>query len=140
MTTLNKHALTLMLAFMATLFAGCATKDRGLDPSGVYGGDKILYEADAAILEAKDGLDAILAWADRNAAYIATDEDAAGFVESVRDNRSRWLREALAARDAYELVKGQEQLGTLQGKLAILSRALALYRMHATQSLQETEN
>jgi len=121
--------------FLLILPQGCSTT-RDLDPAGVYAGDRPLYEADRAILEAKDAFGMILEWAARNAGYIASDESAAEFVASVRDNRKQWLRDAIAARDAYELIRGPEQLSTLDGKLAILTRALALYRTHATQTLE----
>ena len=126
-------ALSLLLLPVAS-FSGCSTP-RDLDPSGVYAGDRALYEADKAILEASDAFDVVLAWADRNAAYLAQDAKAAAFVADVRTNRKAWLRDALAARDAYALVRGSENLRTMEGALAVLTRALAAYRVHSTQTL-----
>lgn len=111
--------LLLLVAIFAMGFGGCGTP-RQLDPAGPYQGDVALWAADGIILDADALLGDIEALAERNPAVVAANPSLAEFVAKVRAGRTKWIAEALAARDLYARTKAVGDLSTLQGKVDAL--------------------
>lgn len=116
--------INISLILFAFIFSGCVTQNRDLDPTGPYGGDKILYEADNLILQVSAIFNDIEDLAQRNPGFVGTNEDFRNFVNQLRSDKKQWLTEALAARDLYAQTKSQVDLKSLEGKLAFLRQIL----------------
>lgn len=129
------HALCLV-AVVTLLGSGCAsTGQQQLDPTGIYQGDKVLYDADGAILEADRIFDEIEGVATRNAAYVSTHAGAAAFVAKIVSGRAGWIRSAIAARDTYARTKSAADLSSLQGQVDFLRGLLEQARPMLLESL-----
>jgi len=112
---------TRTFAFLAVLlaplfFAACSqVSQRTLDPIGAYQGDRILFELDGVIAETAAVFDQVIAWADRNAAYVSAHDNISKQVAKIRaemDGRPQpgeTLTRLFAVRDAYRLSSGRDQ-------------------------------
>lgn len=131
--------IMLLLAACSALtsFLGCQSNSRELAEGGVYAGDKILYGAEAAIVEADDAMGAFLAFADRNPGYVRASERLSGLVEEVRSNRDEWIREAITARNIYEESRSIGDASTLSSRLTLL-RSILL-RIAAMSAVQDPD-
>lgn len=67
----------------APLFVA-STCNRELDPAGPYAGDTLLFELDGVIDQTTETFDEVIAWADRNAEYVASKPDVAEKVAKIR--------------------------------------------------------
>lgn len=132
-----KTLTTTLLACLA--LCGCSTT-RDLDPSGVYRGDKALFEAERAFNEADRLVDQIEDWAARNPIYLASNPKAAEFVAGVREDADKLLYQAMQAIEAYRSLRSAGNLETMQGKLALLREALAIYAQYQIESIAQEES
>src|SRR5688500_11085239 len=87
----------MMLALFAFGPVGC--NSTRLDPSGVYQGDKFLYEAERAIIAAHDTFREFLKWELQFRAVLPPEVSRAA--DHVRSNERQWIGTANALRDAY---------------------------------------
>lgn len=138
MTQLRNY--TLALAALAMLaFSGCQNQ-RELDPAGGYHGDRILYEADKAILEAAEVFGEIQQFAQRNAIYVQSKPELEAFIADLDTKSDQWLRDALQARDAYKLARDGARLETLQERIAFLNTLMEQARAYIlAQATQPTD-
>ncbi len=114
-------AFMIMLAFTAvTISTGCASKN--LDPTGVYQGDRVLYEAENAINTFHATARTFLVWEkDFRSVLPVKVSRAADFI---RLNEQRWLDSAHALHDAYVRTPTVENKDKLQLGINLLRSAL----------------
>lgn len=104
-------ALAILALPLALILAGCPSTSRTLDPAGPYAGDRLLYELDGVIVEATQTFSDVIAWADRNAAYVAAHDNIAEQVAKVRaeldgvPHPTETLTRLHTLRDAYKASK-----------------------------------
>lgn len=114
--------LILILGLITTLASLPACRD--LDPSGVYKGDQILYNADKTITDAYDILDSFVTWERDNRAVLPKETKEAADV--VRTNARPALKAAIAARATYAAHPDDSTaLSALQTSLQVLNVILS---------------
>ncbi len=116
------------VAFACCLFAGCATK---LDPTGVYKGDTVLYEADNTIVTGHDLLQDFVNWEANYRSTLAQWPEIRQFADKVVAEGPGWFASASALRDAYKANPSDASKTALQAATDIIHTALA----QATQYL-----
>lgn len=103
---------------------GCAG-NRQLDPAGSYQGDRLLWEADGAILEVSKTYDSIESLAARNPGPFTSNaklRDLLAKVKKERDGTPRpdeILTQLFGARDAYKASKTAANASALQSSLIV---------------------
>jgi hypothetical protein len=117
-----------LIAFTAYL-PGC---NHSLDPAGVYGGDKILYEADQALANSYDAMDVFLQWEfnNRNAIGVVTPAMHAA-AENIRLNAPEWFRSLTKVRKAYAADPSPENRLKLENALGIVRAAMTEAKKYA---------
>lgn len=116
-------AVLALIQAPAVLFQqGCA--NRTLDPSGVYAGDKLLFEFDGVIVETTKTFQEVVGLADRNAVFVQERPDLAAEVMKIRSEidgvpvETETLVRMHRARDAYLVAKGAASEAALRKEIA----------------------
>jgi len=112
-------ALTLLVGVPCTQ-TGCGT----LAPSGVYQGDKTLYDADFAIAGSYDLLHSFVTWEFKNREALTTMPAVKEYADKVRAGARQWVTSAIACRDAYAASPSAENRTNLQKAIAVLREAV----------------
>lgn len=120
---------SVLLALSWGLMGTTCSQNVQLDPAGPYRGDVALYRIDKEIIDTDAYFDELEEWSTRNAAYVAAHQNIANFVASMRERRSQWIAQALAARDVFARTRTIGDWNTLTGKLDILRGVLAEARL-----------
>lgn len=115
----TKLQLVPLLALLAIL-AGCGT----LDPTGVYKGNKVLYDADQVIATSYDILHTFVVWEYQNRKLINNPQVTAA-ADNIRVNAPRWFASAIALRDTYKANATSANATALQTALALLHTAVS---------------
>lgn len=118
------------------LLAGCGS----LDPSGAYGGDKLLYTADRTIVESYDLFHTFVLWEYDYRSELSRWPEIKQAADHVRANAQDWIRTATAMRDAYAAAPSGANGKALSASLATLKAAMAeatryLARRDAAQAI-----
>lgn len=108
------------LAGILFLAQGCAE----MAPDGVYKGDALLYRADSIIPMSYTLLHTYVQWEYTNREMLKGTPQIKASADYVRLNAKNWITSAMVMREAYALVKSDENANKLQASLAILSSAL----------------
>jgi hypothetical protein len=121
-----KQTLTLFFASLAILFStGCANL-----ADGAYSGDKVLYSADKAITEGKSLFDTFLRFEKNNRETLAQWPEVKASADEIRLNGKRWVKTAIALREAYAIEPTDETRAALEKSISVIRAALdnaALY-------------
>src|SRR6266576_4478192 len=125
MNELKPIVAVVILGCLVTLaaplsFTGC----RSLDKTGVYAGDKFLYDSELAIVTSYDLLDAFLKWETSNRAALSTVPEIKKSADNIRKDSKRWFASAHALRDAYAANPTSENRTALQSSLSVIHAAL----------------
>lgn len=94
-----------------------------LSPTGVYQGDKTLYEAEKTIRTVYDQFDTFVTWELQYRAILPVDVSRAA--DTIRKGSKSWIASAIAARDAYVAVPNAPNKDRLQLTLNLIDTALA---------------
>lgn len=115
--------IMLCVALVAACFSetGCSTK---IDPAGVYQGDKTLYNADKAISESYDVMTAFLRYELSNREALRSTPEVGKAADNIRDNAQRWIKSAVALRDAYATSPTGANKSKLNQAIAVLRQAV----------------
>jgi hypothetical protein len=97
---------------------------RNLDPAGVYGGDKILYDADLAIATSYDTIHQFVLWEFSNREALSSIPEIKKYADTVRRNAPQWFSSAISVRDAYKLAPTSENQAALAKAVATIRAAL----------------
>ncbi len=116
-----KKNIILPIILMLAL-CGC----KSLDPTGAYKSDKVLYDADLALLSSYEGIHAFVTFEYNNRTTLKN-PDMTAFADNLRRNFPKWWTSALALRDAY---KGAPNAGTQTA----LQKIIATMREAAVQA------
>jgi hypothetical protein len=115
-------ATVFLLAIVALLvLPGCGT----LDKSGVYAGDKTLYDADQVINTSYDALHAFVLFEFQNRAMLAPHPEVKLAADNVRMNARDWLQSAINLREAYAANPTADNANKLHNAIAIIQTALS---------------
>lgn len=121
-----KHLKLLIFAVITafvTLHTGCASKG-DLDPTGVYQGDALAYNADQAITGAYESFDKFVKWEHTHRAALSKWPEIKQAADIVRADARKWIDQAVAVREAYRNAPTPENAKSLQGAIAVLRAAL----------------
>jgi hypothetical protein len=120
MNAIKRIGVTALLGLLvAGGLSGCGT----LNSSGVYAGDKALYDADLTIASSYELLHGFVKFEYDNRALLAGSPEVKQYADHVRKGAPQWFASAIALRDAY---KGNPNDGTrtaLQQALDVLREA-----------------
>lgn len=122
------RALTWLCFSIAVLFltlggpAGC---QHNLDPAGPYKGDKVLYEADGAIITGHDLLQDFVTWEKDYRPTLAKFPEIRKLADVVVEKGPSWFSTALALRDAYKADPTAANKGALQTGVSVLKAAIS---------------
>lgn len=134
--TITKDASKFGLVLLCGALALGATGCRNLAPDGVYKGDKVLLEAEAAIVTSYELVDTFLKWEKDNRALLAQWPEIKKGADSLRRQFPAWHRTANNLRDVYVANPSGTNAQNLSKALALLRTALAeaaMYMNYATQ-------
>lgn len=133
-----KH-LALLAVLLAPLFvAATCSPQHPLDPVGPYQGDTVLYDLDGAIEETTAVFDMVVAWAERNAAYVAAHDNIAQQVARIRaeldgsPQPQETLTRLFAARDAYVAARTAAHTEAARKEIALARTAIDAARILLT--------
>lgn len=113
--------LPLPLLALLVMLTACVK----LDPNGPYQSDRVLYDADTAIVLADSVFVGFMKWEKDHRAELAKYPDVKKTADLIRLHNREWLGTAIAARDAYELLRSTQTETALQDALTVLRSALA---------------
>lgn len=116
--------LAICLALLAPVCGsntGCARK---LDTTGVYQGDKTLYNADKVISESYDVMSTFLKYELDNRVALAATPEVGKAADNIRDNAQRWIKSAVALRDAYATNPTPANRDKLNQAISVLRQAV----------------
>lgn len=105
--------------------AGCSTT---MSKDGIYQGDKTLYQAEKAIVNAHKSFQAFLIWETANRPIL--DKEVSRAADTIRVNEERWLASAHALRDAYVATPTPLNKDRLQLTLNLINTALTEATKH----------
>jgi len=115
---------TILPAFVVILalgvLAGCGT----LDKTGIYGGDKALYDADVTIATSYDLLHTFVKWEYDNRDALSGTPEIKQYADTVRRQAPQWIQSAVALRDAYKAAPTNEARSALTTSIAVLRQAM----------------
>jgi hypothetical protein len=120
--------LLFMLLVPLPFFSTGCTTSRQLDPSGVYAGDQLLWQADQLIVDVDTTLTEIESLAARNPEVFSSNPKLKSLLEKVKAERdgtpkdNEVLTNLIRIRDAYAVSKSAENATTLQ-KSFVVARA-----------------
>lgn len=114
-----KQAGLAALLFCAVAFTGCGS----LDKTGVYAGDKALYDADLTIATSYELLHTFVQFEYDNRAMLANTPEVKRYADSVRAGAPQWFATAIALRDAYKSNPAEATRTSLQQALDVLREA-----------------
>jgi hypothetical protein len=123
MKSLKLLLFAVITAFF-TIHSGCASKG-DLDPTGVYQGDALAYNADKVITESYASFDVFVKWEFTHRAALSKWPEIRRAADDVRANAKIWIDSAIAIREAYRIAPTEENRKSLQASLAIIRGALA---------------
>lgn len=134
-----KRFLAVLLSFTITiaplapvvLSTGCT---HSLAAGGVYQGDKVLHDADLAIVTSYDVLHAYVKWEYQNRAALASQPEIKRSADAIRRNSKQWFASAHALRDAYAVNKTMENRSALNSSLSLIRAALTEATRYMTQT------
>lgn len=112
----------LMAVVASIAFTACSHRD--LDPSGVYKGDKVLYEADLAITSSYAILDTFVTWEYTNRALLASEPRVTQSADRIRAQAKQWFASAHALRAAYAVSPTSQNAAALQKILFVIQAAV----------------
>jgi hypothetical protein len=108
---------TLPLLALLVLLAGCAK----LDPSGPYHGDRVLYNADNAIVTANAVFVSFMKWEYDNRETLAKWPEIRKTADRVRANNRDWLETAIKARNNYKVIRNTTTENALTDAVKVLT-------------------
>lgn len=113
--------LALLISVVAVGCDGCAKK---LDPAGTYQGDKTLYNADRTIAESYDVMHSFVKFEYDNRAALQGSPEIGKAADNIRANAQRWIKSAIALRDAYATSPTPEGRSKLDDAIRVLRQAI----------------
>lgn len=111
--------LLLITAAIPVLQTGCGT----LNPSGVYAGDKALYDADLTLATSYELLHSFVSFEYDNRAALAGTPEVKQYADKIRAGAQQWFASAIALRDAYKTNPGDATKTALQQSIDVLREA-----------------
>lgn len=112
---------------------GCSST---LSPTGVYQGDKILYNADVTITTAYKSFDSFLKWETAFRAVLPVEVSRAA--DTIRLNAKKWIDSASALREAYASNPTRENRDKLKATLDLIDTALVQAQKYMTRHTKPT--
>jgi hypothetical protein len=110
----------ILLLLISWAVTGCGT----LDKSGVYGGDKALYDADLALSASYDTLHQFVLWEYQNRQALAGTPEIKAAADTIRKQAPQWYATAFALRDAYKASPNPGTMEALQRSLNLIHAAV----------------
>ena len=95
---MNRLRLPLMAMLAFCLLVGCGS----LDKTGVYQGDKFLYDSELAITTSYDVIHAYVTWEKNNRAALVKYPEITKSADVMRLKAKQWFATANALHDAYK--------------------------------------
>lgn len=135
--------LAVVLAVNAVYEVGCRTT---LDPSGAYGTNTFLFNADRVIVESKDDLSAFLVWEQQNRSVLAAKKltGVTTTADAIRVNAPLWFKVAVETRNAYSnaWATGSSSVTATSNSLALAITSLKTQTLstHAITNSVHLEN
>lgn len=118
-----KQAGLAVLLLGAVALSGCLTGCGTLDKTGVYNGDKTLYDADLTIATSYEVLHAFVQFEYDNRAMVANTPEVKRYADSIRLGAPQWFATAIALRDAYKTNPAEATRTALQQAIDVLREA-----------------
>lgn len=135
MKKLNILGLAFVM-MLALLTSGC--QNQRLAPEGVYAGDKVLYNAENAIVTAHETFVQFYKWEQQYRAVLPVEVSRAA--DHMRLNEKRWIDTANAFRDAYKNTPTEENKDKLQLSVNLIRTALSEAAAYMLASQQVAPN
>lgn len=114
--------LILLVAASLPFIPSCAHK---LAPTGVYAGDKVLFEADQTLTTGYDLLDAFVKWEKDFRPMLQGTPEIKQAADKIRRNAPDWFRTGFKLRDAYAANPGESNRTAVATSISVIRAALA---------------
>lgn len=116
-------AVSFLVLGLFSLFVtpGCGS----LDKTGVYAGDKVLYDADLAIGASYQAIDGFLDWEMRNRGTASCPPAATKAADDIRASAPKAFATAMQARDTYKAAKTAASQSALDAALVVLQNIVS---------------
>ena len=116
----NGIIIGFLLCAMIAMGSGCGS----LDKTGVYGGDKFLYDSDLTLASSYVVLHNFVKWEFDNRPALAGMPEVTKYADDVRKGAPQWYGSAWALRDAYKANPNGGTRTALQTALDVIREAV----------------
>lgn len=134
MNPMNAFRFGLVGVLLAVGLCLSSCNSAGLDKSGPYAGDQVLYSADQSVATAYDVIDLFLSYDLANKATVSASAHA--FAEKLRAQAPGWFKSYTNVRQAYVASPTPDNRLQLTNALAVLTAAVAEARTHIAEPVK----